>query len=1321
MGLISWIRNKHYENKLARAIKLVSKANYDKAQDLLCSLLDKKPQAVVELSKLHILRATDSKSLVDILNKINELGQYVTDDNKTDYQKVLNGHIDHMHSKADELFGKELYGEAVLIVDALQPFIATNDFQTKVSRYHAYLSFSQSLLAPNYQKEQEKIIVFLKEYEQKCLNDIQHFVSEYAKKQRYVRAISLLIPFISTYSELKGLAVQQIVQVVTGKDFDNATPKKITDFVSDSALSLFAANELVRLSEEKANIKDYETSVLYDKFAAEFLSDDNTFNFNRCLHIVKDIQARVLIKEIASLLDLSLKLKLSNDQVNVLKDEIRKTVEQVINEHSKYIKSKENAKDFGNALISLNDIDYLLIKCQNLYDSGCDLIKSFYLSQKKQFIEKQIVIENFDRAKSEAESIVGIDEEAETLIAKTYYAKSVKLGQSEGTLHLYFDIVKLIDSGKLLSSFDDKKNVVLTNLKERIVLEYEQGDTEKAYSILDVISNQHHVWLPLYLELRTRDNKQIKSLAQQIKHAEDSIKVIITRVENLNIYTDTSIQHFWSHYEGLITKKTQSQPKDKAIDSLKLVRKYFEQYLHPSIAEDRIVILTQSIVKLLWSLANEYEADQQYDTAIEHYEKIKDEDIAAYNSRAELRLLICHLKANKMDSSLCDRANIALSNIKSHESLKDDLAYRLGLYFLKTLQPEQAESVFKKHLVEYSKELKDLCQNTRMLKAKSIVDKFNEKLILFANKSATSSMAEDLLYEINNNLDFDKAEEILGLGRVFSTYGSAISEYAVQKKIEEGAYLDALTYILDSKSNYVENSSVFHNLAVVALGAIENKQVAADELENCHENAVTVNLCIAICLTAFYTDYLFVKSLEHTSWDDSYTFTLDDSLGGTCIDDYQDAPDNLNEDAMTDKNISIRDVQKSLVSRLEVAVRKNYPDFEPYLNQQKSILEQLVDLKLDKPFTLICPPVASKNWNALNSVKSAMDYELLQHYGNEERVLALGVEFGFADDVYSAYRNAKNMVDKCKNILKSTVQNITSTYKNVNIREIKKYSELFSSLKAFISSDLNNAIQSKLDYSQFVDKYEQVCLTLDDSSLSMAYAQYANGEIVRRLNDDSMRLRDGALLLTRIYLVSSASEQVKENLKGVLSSFAFEVENKRRREDQAAMSKIKTIANTNTTVKSFVEEAEITAKLQVIVKDVNDGRMEEYDALDKVYKLYQNKTSHEGICKNLVQLCDICIMKYIVNDHYRSTIVSNILNNLNNNKSAVFNRHARQLAQSYNKIWNQLPASTKSLLQNGFSFDGSTLNSKGLALKKGLDFYKKLGNVVNNNSIFDIF
>ena len=220
-------------------------------------------------------------------------------------------------------------------------------------------------------------------------------------------------------------------------------------------------------------------------------------------------------------------------------------------------------------MLSLNDIDYLLIKCQNLYDSGCDLIKSFYLSQKKQFIEKQIINENFDRALSEAESIVGVDESAETLIAETYFAKSVKLGQSEEALQLHFDIVKLIDSGKLLSSFDDKKKIVLTNLREQILLEYEQRNTEKAYSILDVVSNQHHVWLPLYLELRTKNNKQIKSLAQQIKHADDSIKVITTSVENLKTYADTSIQNFWSHYEGLVTKKTQSQPKDKAIDSLK--------------------------------------------------------------------------------------------------------------------------------------------------------------------------------------------------------------------------------------------------------------------------------------------------------------------------------------------------------------------------------------------------------------------------------------------------------------------------------------------------------------------------------------------------------------------------------------------------------------------------------------------------------------------------------------------------------------------------------------------------------------------------------
>jgi hypothetical protein len=56
------------------------------------------------------------------------------------------------------------------------------------------------------------------------------------------------------------------------------------------------------------------------------------------------------------------------------------------------------------------------------------------------------------------------------------------------------------------------------------------------------------------------------------------------------------------------------------------------------------------------------------------------------------------------------------------------------------------------------------------------------------------------------------------------------------------------------------------------------------------------------------------------------------------------------------------------------------------------------------------------------------------------------------------------------------------------------------------------------------------------------------------------------------------------------------------------------------------------------------------------------------------------------------------------------------LHSSYSNIWNQLDPSNRMLL-SGHSIPGTSLNEKGRALKTGLDYYKKLGDVHSSGSL----
>ena len=68
--------------------------------------------------------------------------------------------------------------------------------------------------------------------------------------------------------------------------------------------------------------------------------------------------------------------------------------------------------------------------------------------------------------------------------------------------------------------------------------------------------------------------------------------------------------------------------------------------------------------------------------------------------------------------------------------------------------------------------------------------------------------------------------------------------------------------------------------------------------------------------------------------------------------------------------------------------------------------------------------------------------------------------------------------------------------------------------------------------------------------------------------------------------------------------------------------------------------------------------------------------------------------------------------------SATFKRKASKLATAYRDIFNQLPADTQMLIERGYSYDfNQSLNSKGEALKEGLNYLKKLGSVSSTRSV----
>lgn len=987
-------------------------------------------------------------------------------------------------------------------------------------------------------------------------------------------------------------------------------------------------------------------------------------------------------------------------------DIAKEVVKFVSDKHKKFLHTKELKSAFCKSLDSLNDNTYAYTASEYLIQKKCD-VNSYYvtvslnesknkklpdaisiinhsisvlsdkllLERKKQIIRQLIKEKNFELSEKEAKSLVGVDNEVETLLAEVYYNRGKFASETSEKKECYYLVLGLCEDGEVNSSFKSSKEDVIKGLVLLSRNAYDSGKEQEAYEILDRIKGYQTYWLPLYIELRNRDFSKVSSLVQKIKFEEDTISQISESVENAKDIKDSSYYALWDSYIDLLYNKAKSQPKEKAIDSFVKVRTLLNAQCNSDYAKEKVDILTKDIVKLEWSCATELESDLEYDRAIALYEAVKSENLPSYKGRAELRSLICNVKSGTIDTSKEQRIFNAL-DLKSHESLKDDLAYRYACYLLQSTRPADAEKLLKKYLPNETS-LLTLCENIYIKESEKFLLEFNKKIKSVIEGTMTVAEATSFLQEIDQ-YKAKISSKLTDTSSKFNSYKSKLESYILREMFNEEQYDKAFDKLIAMYPAYIENDNQFRNVAIAALGVVESGKAKEKILK----------YAISIWLSAVYTDRLFVKSLDYTSWDDDFTFTLQGSLGQT--NDYDNLPDNINfDDPVDNHNIAIKDVQVSLSSRMETFIRDNYPKYEQFFTDEKKALDDLMELNLDQDCITASPYLANQLSTVRKSIKEALDYEIGQGYGNDEDVLHLGVRYGLSGNEYSTYKEAQQLSESCKNSISGSLTTIRSAFSSLS--EIRNFSKLYASLKSFVSSRMNEDIKSKLDYKKFIDVYEIICQSFNEAPLSLAFSNYANGEVVHRLNDDSMKERDGAVLLARVYKIAPSSIQVKQNLEGVLKALVRICVEDNRQADKQALKDAVQIAGPS--YQKIVDWA-------MIVQKVNNDKMSKKDALNEVYKIYLNNKNDDDVCENLATLCDICIWEYVVGDSYQSYSVKSVLDKILQNRSTSFKNHSGTFASSFFKIMQGLSDENRMSIMLGLN-----LNSKGQALRKGLAYF----------------
>ena len=773
---------------------------------------------------------------------------------------------------------------------------------------------------------------------------------------------------------------------------------------------------------------------------------------------------------------------------------------------------------------------------------------------------------------------------------------------------------------------------------------------------------------------------------------------------------DDSFVSLGTTYANLLIEKSNSQPIDKAIRDLTAGKDFI--FKNGSVKNSAVLhgTIAQQIAKLCWNQGLELESEQDFDNAYDWYIRCRDQKIPAYSRRGELRALICRVKMGNVDSELEDRIKKALE-FKSFDALKEDLAYRYTIYLISSVRPSDAEGVLKNSLPD---------DNTLADYLKVAYNTYFDNIVLKLNffvekaESKTLSLEESLeAWELTNKLRETNDKTKLPLVEkywkyfVYKTIGFWMSS-DIQKAFDWYYRMD---------TGYMDDDVALRNMAILSMLLLEQ----ADSSE------FYVKLAIPIFLTAVYIDKLFVQSLDQTTWDDNFTFSLDNSLGQTCWDDYDNLPDNVNFNrAVDNQNISIRETQEYLLNRFEKAILANFPSFENMYRQEKEAIETLLNLNLDKPFIVSAPSVSFSNEAIYKQIRDALIYEYSCHYDNDEDVLRCGVMYHMPnvfvkchneeeEAPFFHYEQAQAACEKCIKALETVNTGKSNSIKLSAICgsvDIHKYPKLLSNLTSHVSNTLNSLIQKEFDFKLLLDCFHDICSQIDNDSLSYLLTNYVNGEVVELLNNDQMELRDGVGYMVRIYKLTPGNVRIKQNLEGILSNLAAQAATSNSYADKTALQQAD--AATGGQFSAAIKEAQIQGQLNDLIDKVNSGRVKKYSALQTVYTLYTQNPNDERLCTNLVTLCEVCVFEYIIKDISGSATVCSILDKLNRNKSATFKRCSSSLAKTYREFMSSLPNNIKGLIAPeeypGAAIEaiGSSLNHSGYCLKKGLEYLKSL-------------
>lgn len=974
-----------------------------------------------------------------------------------------------------------------------------------------------------------------------------------------------------------------------------------------------------------------------------------------------------------------------------------------------------------------------------LINRGLSKFTDANLLQEKYDVATLLIINgDLDKAKSVLQELVGHHKDAEPSLALVAY-KNYKKVQSLDKKEEYLTECLSFDTKhsnpfdqetykptfvKALKSFIDviDKHVKTDNISEarRLCLSLKSYSSDWYEKYLVIVAG--------YLSKIAASNE----IAASIYSCFDTLSANEVDIKNLN--SDIIIGLWDSLFKAELTN-AQEMPYEDSISHLQKLSTYVSEKCYAKKENDLLKNITSELIAIHKKEGYKQEGAGNIDKAISSYNCLSSVGDVRSKTWAKIRTTICQLKKG---TSLKEKDVLKVLSYVGFAKEKKDLSYRYGIWLIKNTGAKNALDFIKEHLPDED-ELIDICNNEYIVEAEASLAELNASIEEMSTGKMSLSDATKLASKIDS-YDATISPYLENVhSKIISLKGS-IQSYILSKSFEEGDYKLALKLLKDTGASWFLDDIFFRNVAIACLGIAENGLL----------NKLNYKEVISYWLTAVYRDQLFVQSLDYTSWDDSYTFTLDNSMGGSKDESFDILPDNVNfDEAIEGSVISICEVQQSLLGRFEVAIESLDDFYRQFYDAQKDAMDSLVKLNLDHPCMIAAPYLANNTRKCINEIKGKLDYEY-DNYGNEN-ILKVGLMYNLTSGVYGDYKTATTAIDDCsKAILTKSVVQVNSAFCDSTIDSIREFPDLYSSFVVNLQNALSSLIKDEADYQTVMSLFIPICRLINDSTLAYMFGNHINQCVVGELNNEKLDLATGLKDMVSVYEVAKNCSRLKDNIGNVIEALIrkyvteekstdlstlkivlrktgreFEPNVEKALTEQVVMiavisdhldciKELATISANSVSLRSRLshikdeaEEVSINLQLSQIVDEVNKNEIPYYSALQKVYPLYEAHQNNKRVCENLCTLVGMCIREYVIPDKDGKSTVMTVFNKLKYKKSTIYKSCASSLREERENILNSLPYDARSLLTGGTVY-GSTLNAEGIRLKNALQLYLDL-------------